>query len=288
MSISNARELNVANSLKQDQNFWWEVANLQHLFSVNQKTLKNASQSVQAEDAQENVVANSLNWTTKSKNSLAKLLDHKLVNLSNIIVVKMCLMEDANQKFVALTKRMEKSSKNFLANKMVKKFVNQEPLQNVSILQPTKIAQEENVAKFSNKETVQENCFVIGFNLKIAKPLSRRNVSAQKQNQIVIKENAVNFHTMDQRRELETVILLEKKFAILKLKWTVHKRRKVHAAFTNVANSTKITRVSNIKSNAPSNLKNVPSADVLTKSTNVVVHKNVVAILWMIMEKLNF
>jgi hypothetical protein len=126
MSTNNARELNAANSLKQDQNFWWEVANFQLLLSVSQKTLKNARQSVQAEDAQENIVANSLNWTTKLKNSLVKLLDHKFVNLSNIIVAKPYLMEDANQKFVALIKRMEKSSKNFLANKMVPKFVNEE------------------------------------------------------------------------------------------------------------------------------------------------------------------
>jgi hypothetical protein len=126
MLTNNARELNAANSLKQDQNFWWEVANFQLLLSVNQKTLKNARQSVQAEDAQENIVANSLNWTTKLKNSPVKLLDHKFVNLSNIIVAKLYLMEDANQKFVALTKRMEKSSKNFLANKMVPKFVNEE------------------------------------------------------------------------------------------------------------------------------------------------------------------
>jgi hypothetical protein len=126
MLTNNARELNAANSLKQDQNFWWEVANFQLLLSVNQKTLKNARQSVQAEDAQENIVANSLNWTTKLKNSLVKLLDHKFVNLSNIIVAKPYLMEDANQKFVALIKRMEKSSKNFLANKMVPKFVNEE------------------------------------------------------------------------------------------------------------------------------------------------------------------
>jgi hypothetical protein len=126
MSTNNARELNAANSLKQDQNFWWEVANFQLLLSVSQKTLKNARQSVQAEDAQENIVANSLNWTTKLKNSPVKLLDNKFVNLSNIIVAKLYLMEDANQKFVALTKRMEKSSKNFLANKMVPKFVNEE------------------------------------------------------------------------------------------------------------------------------------------------------------------
>jgi hypothetical protein len=140
----------------------------------------------------------------------------------------------------------------------------------------------------SNKEKNQRNCSAVGFNLKIAKPSSRRNVSAQKQNQIVINKNVVKFRTTDQRKELETVILLEKKFAILKLKWTVHNRQKVHAVFTSVANSIETSRMLNTKSNAPLNPKNVPSVDVLTKSTNVVVHKNVVAISWMIMEKLNF